>query len=116
MGEENFELKKWKEEGKLLTFLIIPPIVLIWIPNLIIQAIGIGLLLVVFSRLWYISYIKKGSKELRIENMKQTRLAKQNQNQTEKNLKQIKYLLMGIVGSMAIGFLFWALVIAGFFA
>ena len=116
MGEENFELKKWKEESKLLSFLMVPPIVLIWIPNLIMQAIGIGFLLVVFSRLWYISYIKKGSKELRIENIKQTRLAKQNQNQTEKNLKQIKYLLMAIVGSMAIGFLFWAIVFAGFFA
>jgi small-conductance mechanosensitive channel len=116
MGEENLNFKKWKEEAKLLSFLSLPPIVLIWIPNLIIQFIGLGLLLVTVSRLMYIVYIKNGSKELRIENIKQTRLAKQNQNQTEKNLKQIKYLLMGIAGSMAIGFFFWALVFGGFFA
>ena len=109
-------LKKWKEEGKLFSFLMLPPIVLIWIPNLIIQFLGAGLLLVAFSRLMYISYVKKGSKELRIENIKQTQLAKQNQNQHEKNLKQIKWLLVGIAGSMAIGIFFWALVFGGFFA
>jgi small-conductance mechanosensitive channel len=115
MSQENHELKKWKSENNLLAFLMIPPAGFILIPNLIMQAIGGVLLVVVFSRLVYIGYIKKGSKELRIENIKQTRLARQNQNQTEKTLKQIKYLLMGIAGSMAIGFLFWALVFGGFF-
>jgi hypothetical protein len=51
-----------------------------------------------------------------LRNGQRKRLISLLKTKIKKNLKQIKYLLMGIAGSMAIGFFFWALVFGGFFA